>query len=345
MSITKAILVGSVVGMVAPAASWAQEMTTINLINPLPRSTIFYPLIAREALGYFEEEGIEVNLLPSETSIPYVAFLENGQADLAILDPNETLAAVTAGASLGTIYEVNQRAPEGIAVSAASETQSMAELEDTTVGLVADRDRNFLAQALEAEGLTIEDVDTVVVGGSGPTLAAAFRDQTVSAISGASSDWLALQANGIEVRMITPESLLRNPANSFAINTDRLDELRDPVEGFLRAWSKGAYVAEVNRDVLAEISRRAVPAEWEDEEFGQGFLAVAIDITVPLTELHGDLQLEAWEGLQPGLLKVGAIDTEIPVETFLDDSFIAPANDWSREEVAAEVQAWADENM
>jgi NitT/TauT family transport system substrate-binding protein len=328
-----------------PAAGWSQDLTTISLINPLPRSTIFYQLIVGEALGYFEEEGIEVSLLPSETSIPYVAFVQNGQADLAILDASETLSGVGAAAGIQVIYEANQKAPEGIAVAASSDVQSVEELAGTTVGLVTDRDRAFLAQALYAVGMSIDDVNTVVVGEGGPTLAAAFQNQTVSAISGASSDWLALQANGIEIRLITPEEVLVSPAGNFVINADRMDELRGPVEGFLRAWSKGAYVGELNRDVVAEIARRAVPEEWESEEFGQNFLSAAVEVTLPQTEQFGGLQPDVWVGLQERLVATGAMSETFPVDSFLDDSFVAAANDWSKEEVAAEVQAWADENL
>ena len=65
--------------------------TEVKMINPLPRSTVLYPLVVSEALGYFEEKGVTVKLLPSDTSIPYVAFVQNGHADLAMLDQNETI--------------------------------------------------------------------------------------------------------------------------------------------------------------------------------------------------------------------------------------------------------------
>ncbi len=136
----------------APTVAAAQDLTTVDVIMPLPRSANFYPLIAGEALGYFEEEGVRVNLLPSSTSIPYVAFVMNGQADLAMLDPNETLAAVASGANINTVYEVMQNAPEGIAVSADSDIDSVEDLVGTTVGLVSDRDRAFLAMALNTVG-------------------------------------------------------------------------------------------------------------------------------------------------------------------------------------------------
>ena len=243
-----------------PVAAAAQDMTSVRMINPLPRSTNFYPLVVGEALGYFEEEGVEVDLLPSDTSIPYVAFVQNDQADLAMLDPFETVNARLAGADIQLVFEVMQNAPEGIAVSAESDAQGMGDLVGTTVGLVSDRDRAFLQAALAAEGHSIDDVQTVVLGEAGPTLAAAIRDGNVSAIAGAAPDWIALIANGIETRLITPEQLLASPANNF---------------------------------VMAS----------------------------------------------------GGIPEAIDVGTFLNDSLIEAANDFDRDEVAAEVNAWAEENL
>ncbi len=342
----KAFAASAAIALTAgPAAVSAQDMTTVNMINPLPRSTNFYPLVVGEALGYFEEEGVEVNLLPSDTSIPYVAFLQNGQADMAMLDPVETLSAVDAGTNINTVYEVMQNAPEGIGVPAGSDVQSMAELEGTTVGLVSDRDRSFLAAGLNTVGLSIDDVDTVVLGESGPTLAAAMRDGNVSAISGAAPDWIALIVNDIEVRLITPEELLASPANTFAVNADRIEELRPAAEGFLRAWSKGQYVSTFAPEAVAEMLRRAVPEEWENEEAGQMFLEMSIDMNVSTTEMIGDLQEDVWRALQPQYVEAGAIDETIPVEEFLNDTYIEAANDFSREEVQAEVEAWVAENM
>ena len=47
---------------------------------------IWWPIHVGEELGYYEEEGLTINLLASETTIPYVAFLTNKNAHLAMLD-------------------------------------------------------------------------------------------------------------------------------------------------------------------------------------------------------------------------------------------------------------------
>ena len=330
---------------VPSTTAFAQDVTTVNVIMPLPRSAHFYPLIVGEALGYFEDEGVEVNLLPSSTTIPYVAFVQNQQADLAMLDPSETFAAVSAGADVKVVYEVMQNAPEGIAVSADSPVADVSQLKGTTVGLVSDRDRNTLGIALGTADLTIDDVTTVVVGEAGPTLANAFKTQSVSAIAGAVPDWLALQANGMQIKMITPEEVSQTPANSFVISAGRIDELREPIQGFLRAWSKAMHVAEIDPDVVAAMSKAAVPEEWENEEFGRQFLDASIPMNVSSTEKAGDLQPEIWSAIQPRMVAVGALQAEVEPATFLDNRFIEFANDWDAEAGKADVEAWKQANQ
>ena len=343
MKMLRNLMVGSAMAVaLGPVAAMAQD--TVTVIKPTPRSAVFFPLVTAEALGYFEEEGIEVELLPSDTSIPYVAFVQNGQADLAMLDANETLNAVLAGANINTVYEVMQSAPEGIAVLAGGEYTSMSDLVGTTVGLVSDRDRGFLQAAMAAEGLSIDDVDTVVLGESGPTLAAAIRDGNVSAISGSVFDWAALVANGIEIETITPEELLASPANTLAMDAGAIEEKREVMEGFFRAWSKGMYVGEVNPEAAEQMLRQGVPEEWEVEAAGMGLFEGVLPMNISTTERAGDLQADVWTNIQPRMMSSGAINEEVDVSTFLNDAYIEAANDFDRAEVEAEAAAWLDAN-
>lgn len=340
------LMTATALGAILAAGSVAaQDMTTINAVMPKQRSANYFPLIVGEALGYFEEEGIEVNLLPSDTPIPFVNFLRNGQADIAMLDSAEVLQSVAAGVDLRVIYEVMQTAPDGIAVSGESDITDVEQLRGETVGLVSDRDRVTMQIALDARGMTEDDVTTVVVGEAGPTLAAAFRDQTVAAIAGSGPDWLAIQANGIPVDLITPEEVSNKPGNTFAVTQETLDEKGEAIEGFLRAWSKGMFVAEVDPEVVAEIAREAVPEEWEDPEFGQQYLDNAIRLNVSVTETLGGLNPDTWEAIQPGMEKFGLIDEQVDPEEFLDSAPVEAANDFDRDEIEEEVKAWREENM
>lgn len=195
-----------------------------------------------------------------------------------------------------------------------------------------------------AARMTENDVVSVVVGEEGPTLAAAFRDQSVAAIAGSGPDWLAIQANGVPSKLITPAEVPDKPGNTFVVSGEIEDEKRAAVQGYLRAWSKAMYVAEVDPVVVAAIARTAVPEEWEDPTFGQEYLDKAISLNLSVTEQLGDLQTDIWQRVQPPMQKFGVISEEVPVEDFLDASMIQIANDWDRAEVEAEVAAWKQAN-
>ena len=73
----KSLIAAAVAGVLALPAV-AQAQTTITLIQPNNGTMGFYGLHVARILGYFEEEGVKVKLLSGDTSVPYPAFLTNG---------------------------------------------------------------------------------------------------------------------------------------------------------------------------------------------------------------------------------------------------------------------------
>lgn len=331
----------------APVAATAQELAPVNIIMPLQRSIGFYPLLAAEALGYFADEGVEVNLLSSDTSLPFVAFLQNGQADIATLDGPETFAAITAGADVTVIFEAQQRVPEGIAVPANSPIQSVLELKGKTVGLASDRDINTLKWALSSLGSNADDIQTVVVGDAGPTLARALRDNSVAAVVGSLTDWGPIQANGIPVRIITPVEMAQAPSNNFVVlNTTLQDPAkRKAIVGFLKGWAKGSLVAGIDRDALAAMTKSIVPEEWENEQFANEWLDSTIVTMESVTEQVGQVQPQSWTNLQNAMVDIGVVPDKVDLEGHLTDELIAEANDFDRAAIAADVAEWRAANM
>jgi len=133
----KRFLTFTAVGAVALTASVAssQALDTINFLSANERTTSIYPQQVAQELGFFEAEGLEVNFLASATTIPYVAFLSNGDADLVMLDSAQVFQAVNTKQPISVIYEVMQFAPEGIAVKADSPTVLPFRSASPTIGI------------------------------------------------------------------------------------------------------------------------------------------------------------------------------------------------------------------
>jgi len=334
----------TIAAMSVAAPAGAQDLKPINVLIPNENTTTLYPNIVARELGFFEQEGADVTLLASDTTIPYVAFLVNGQADLVMLDSAQTFQAINTKQPVKMIFEGMQFAPEVVMVRADSDIQSIGDLVGKTVGLASDRDQITVQIALDTAGITIDQVSTVVVGDSGPVLAKSVRDSDVDAVSAAANDLTVLQASGIAMRDITPAESSKNPANSFVIATDRIEELRPVVAAYLKAWAMGAEAAKIDREAVAAMARKSIPEEWESEEGGQALLDASMKMILPQTPKHGQPQADVWKAIQGPYLKYGIVETEIDPAVFIDNSFFEEANSFDTAAIKAAIDAWKAEN-
>lgn len=320
----------------------AADCGTIDFLQPVPESIIFWPLLLGNELGYFAEEGIEVNLLPGG-ELPETAFVENGEADIASAGGPEVLQAVDAGADLVVVYDYWNVAAEGI-VTLSSGPSSVEEIADGTFGLVTDSDLATISVVFEELGLDPSTANTVVLGESPAILAEALENGEVDAIAGAIIDFIGMQASGLDLVDITPPGFKASPSASFIVTPDTMENNSACIEGFLRAWAKGTHAGLHNAANTQAIGRAAVPEEWEDEAAG----IASYDQSVPPHEAVGSdgqfgvVQTDIWQSVATQLIETGDLDTaDIDVNNFVDQSLVEGANDWDRSEVEAEIDEWS----
>jgi NitT/TauT family transport system substrate-binding protein len=325
----------------------AQDLKEVNFMSSNHQSCSPFPQMVAQTLGFWEDAGIKVNLLNTQTSVPYVAFLQNGDADIAMLDSAQVLQAVDAGHPIKVVYEAYQFAPEGIVVTADSPIQSLADLKDTTIGMASDRDLATTVIALDSIGETLEsmNVTTVVVGDSGPVMAGALTNKTIDAFAGGSSDRAGIEAAGIQIRNITPAEVNRNPGNQLAVWGPTMEEKRDVIAAFVKGWAMGQHAGVLDTKLAASACRVHVPEAFENLEVGMNMMNNGIYTTqVRRTKLFGELQPDVWAAVQGPFVKLGEINQEHDPSTFLDDSFIEAANDFTTDDVKAKMNAWKEGN-
>ena len=131
----------------------AETGVTIDFLQPLPKSMAFYPLFVGDQLGYFAEEGIEVNLLPSG-DIPATVIVPTGQADIGATTPTNIVQAAAAGEDFALVYEYYQKNVFSMVVPADSEVQEVADLEGMNVGATSEDSGDYaVAQAAWSKGV------------------------------------------------------------------------------------------------------------------------------------------------------------------------------------------------
>jgi NitT/TauT family transport system substrate-binding protein len=311
---------------------------------PTPPSALFYPTLVAEELGFFEEEGVSPTLAPAAEEVSATAFLDNGDADVSFADVDEIILARSKGGDHTAIFSPQHTNTAGIVVPEDSDIQDISGVAGKKVGLESEESTRFLDAMLDSAGVSKDDVETAVVGTSGALVAKTLEDGEIDAYVGNASDFTALSANGVALRNITPEDVGRIDGNPMAVLPATLDEKREAIVGFLRAWAKGQYVGQVNREVVEQIAREKVPAEWRNEQSGEAALDLAIELMKPDDpDRIGDLRPDVWDTGQDVLVRAGVIEEgdKIDVNEALDDSLIKEVNDWDRTEVEAAAKEYS----
>ena len=312
---------------------------------PTPPSLLFYPALVAEELGFFEQENVTPKLAPAAEEISATAFLDNGDADVSFADVDEIILARAKGGEHQAIFSPQHTNTAGIVVPGDSEIQEFSGVAGKTIGLESEESTRFLDAMLDAAGISKDDVDTAVVGTSGPLVAKTFEDGKIDAYVGNASDFTALEANGVDLRNITPEDVGRIDGNPLATLPDNLKEKRAAIVGFLRAWAKAQHVGQVNREVTEAIVREKVPAEWRNEASGEAALDLAIQLMKPDDPQRiGDLRPDVWDTGQDVLFRAGVIEEKTDVRAALNDALIEEINDFDRAEVERAAEQWAQEN-
>ena len=339
------VLLGASVGAMAFGSVHAQELKNINVMVANDGSCGTYPQYMITAFGFLEKEGYKITLLDSDTSVPYVAFLSNGDADVVMLDAAETLAARGAGQDIKIVYEAYQYAPEGIVVLADSPIQSLAELKGKTIGLAEQPDELTTQIALDSVGIKLAEVTTFVVGNQGPIMAMALRDKTIDAFAGGSSDRAAIEAQGVAFRNITPDAISKNPGNSLAVWGPTIEEKRPMIQALLRAWAQAQHAGVIDTKAVIAACKTYIPEQFENLELGTKMINYQVyTLQMRRAVNYGELQADVWASIQPGFIKAGVIEKEVNPADFLDTSFQEGIRDITTTDVLAGIKKWKDAN-
>lgn len=333
---------GSDEGDDTPSAAGGEgaERSSVRVAFPQVRTSALYPVEVAEELGFFEEEGIDFEFIAASEDIPLQTYVTNGDADLSAPGGSEVLFGAAAGADYRVVFEDYTKTANGVVVPEESDVTAIEGLAGRTVGLASDEDRSFLAIALEAGGLALDDVKPIVVGASGPTVANALSSGRVDAYVATFFDFAAIEAAGISLRRITPDEVSDEPTTAFIASADMIEQDADTIERFLRAYAKAVYVGMVNPEAVAAINEKRVPEEYRDRKFGLALTEEAIASHVPNDEERiGDLRQPVWANVHDRLLDAGELEQPVDLGALLDDRFVERANEFDR----ADAEAAAEE--
>jgi putative hydroxymethylpyrimidine transport system substrate-binding protein len=252
----------TILTLLAAAPAAAQDRITLLLdwfVNP-----DHGPIILAEELGYFADEGLEVEVVaPADPSMP-PRLVAAGQADLAVsyqpqlhLQVHEGLPLVRVGTLVATPLNC-------LLVLADGPVKTLADLKGRKIGFsVAGVEEAVLTAMLARDGVTLDDVELVNVNFS---LSPALMSEQVDAVIGAFRNFELnqMEIEGVPGRCFYLEEEGVPPYDEliYVANPERMDKA--VIARFLAATEKATQYIINNPERSWEIFSGTAP-ELQDE--------------------------------------------------------------------------------
>ena len=313
---------------------------------PTPPSALFYPTLVAEELGFFEEEGVSPKLAPAAEEISATAFLDNGDADVSFADVDEIILARSKGGEHTAIFSPQHTNTAGIVVPEDSDIQDISGVEGQKVGLESEESTRFLAAMLDVGR------DRPGRAWTPPWSARAARSSRRRSRTARSRPTSATRRTSRRCRRTTSPCATSRPRTSAAIDGNplavlpgTLEEKREAIVGFLRAWAKGQYVGQVNREVVEQIAREKVPGRVAQRGERRG-RARPGDLAHGAGRSGADRRpARPTSGTPARTCSCAPASsrraTRSTSSEALDDELIEEINDWDRAEVEAAAEEYA----
>lgn len=331
-----------VAALAASGAAFAQdqgELEDFTFMFPVESVTQYHPFFIAKELGYFEEEGLDVEFQDAGGSSAAIQQVIAGNADAALPSPGAFLNAVAQGYDLKWVYSYQYGNIFTLAAPADSGIASVADLSGKSVGVseLSGGEVPLVRAVLREAGLEVgSDVQLVPVGEGSALTIQAFQTGQIDAYSSNRFDIATIEAQGIDMNAILPEAAQGFPSNGIVVTGEKLSEDAEQIEGFMRAVAKAVAWSAANDEAAYELAARISPEEFENEPVARAAWETARELKTPPQSLadapHGSHFVEGFQAyhdfLRQGSEEEGALPQDVDLGAALDSSLIEAANEF-----------------
>jgi NitT/TauT family transport system substrate-binding protein len=346
-------LVGLILSLALLASPVAAQVTPVK-VGWCARtiSSAAAPFAVATKLGWFKQDGIEVELVPlpgstdcvKNVAIKEVVFSLPSVEPLAIGRPQGIKAKVFYTAYQGNIY--------GIAVPADSPVQKIGDLRGKSIGVISMASGGVIvARALAATaGLDPEKDVTIVVAGEGAQTAALVRSKQVDALSQFDTQYAMVENAGVKLRLLDTREIDRFPSNGFLALEDTLKARRKEAIALARGYARGTLFTIANPEaairILYEVFPQTKPT-GKDEATAIRDDAKVLQARIQNWKLEkagvkrwGESSEANYGAYAQFMLKWGIIKQPVDARDLITNELIDEINRFDPDRVAAEAKAY-----
>jgi NitT/TauT family transport system substrate-binding protein len=300
----------------------AESVGKAKVLLSFQESIYWMPLLVAQDQGYFEDEGIELEVEATEGSGFVTQQIIAGNVDFGWAAAADDVIAFSKDQSLRALTCNPPQNIFLITVAEGSSVTSIDDLKGKTLGITeaGGGEEPIVNAALGAAGLERnKDVKILPIGAAGPQSLNAIKTGKVDAYASSYPDISALRAEGQALTDITPTDFKVIPGDCLLMKEETLkDEAkREFAVKMARAWAKGAVFAAANTDAAIEIACKQVPEECKDMAFAKQYSldTIALSGAEDASKPFGVVDPAAWKATADLLKSTKTIQGDIDVTT------------------------------
>lgn len=351
---TRAFVIGlALIG----AGAWheqARAQQKVLLAHALPRLAAGYGIASSlpDYLGYWKQEGLEVEVVTNRGSAAAIQLVIGGRADVAWGNPTTAMKAVQQGADVRFYYSSLRGDIFGIAIPKAGKIKELSDLKGKTVGVssFASGGANYAKALLASTGLK-EGSYTMIEVGVGARAAAALKSNQVQALSLWDSAYKAMEFGGIEFSKIVQDPRAASfIAGSMTVRAEDLEKRRKMLIGLARGIAKAQLFQEVNPEAAVRIHWKVYPQTAPRAGVTDKAVAEEVEVVRTRTKIKsrnilgtnrfGDVPEESMKKFQSYLVLVGDLEKEIDVKRYYTNELIDEINNFDRQAIIEQAKSF-----
>lgn len=314
----------SLIPLSACADDDADGLKTVR-VNEVTHSVFYAPMYAAEALGYFEEEGIEIELTNGGGADAVMAAVLSGSADIGFCGPEAALYVLIGGSNnVPTVFGQLTKRDGSFLVSRADEADTFdwatsLEGKEILAGRKGGVPAMTFEYVLNENGLYDGQNVTMNYDINFNYMTAAFESGTAdycTMFEPVASEYEA-QGKGYVVASVG-EASGEVPYTCYIARENYIEDNQDTIEGFLRAVMKGIrYVNETPSDEAAKLIAPYFDGTSENS------VKVSLDSYKSIDAWQTDMTMtqDAFNRLQDIIDNAGELEKRVDFKDLVNTSF------------------------
>lgn len=340
----------------------AGELETMTYVGSaaVPGSTQVALYAVPTELGFFADEGLEVDLQLADGSTAALQAVASGSGDVTNAEVGSTISAAGGGVPVKNFTGIVQNWPWRIGVPPDSDIQAPEDLRGQSIGIISlASGSNLFARAwLERNGLVPEQDVTVAPVGTGPQALSALQSGQVQALAHYTELYAGFENEGQEIRFLENPELFEGLSSiGFASTTELIENDPELLTRYARAAYRGLLFAAANPEAATRISYEYFPEKLppsgdpeENLEADANVLQAWLDSATPqegepVDWQFGEITPEGWAKVQEYGQASGQLEGEVPIDQVWTDELLDGINDFDRQEVLDLAEQWTPEDL